>query len=382
MNILVRPLPALMGATLLLAACGGQATTPAAPPPSSAAPAASAPAKPAASASAAGRPSAAASAAKPAGSGGASASTKPAAGGVALKSAYTTTSATMTPLWATKEGGFFDKQGLNVTLARIEAGAPILAALQGGDVPLAFVGAQQIVEADLKGAQFVIVAGFVDTLTQQIYTIPSIQTPEQLKGKAIGVTNFGAITHVAGRVAVEHLGLKGQVNFIATGGPPETIAAIQTGKVQGGVFSPPQSFQAEQQGLHMLIDVATIGVKSQTAAIATTRSYVKDHSDVVERYVRAALQGDHAAMTDAKAGTAAIAKYGGIKDPALVQKTYEYYKDQFGKDGFPSLPGIQQNLDIAADNIPEAKTAKPEQFIDTTVLQKIKASGFIDQLWK
>lgn len=371
MQVAIRPAAAIVGATLLLAACGG-AAAPAAPPASSAAPVASAAAK----------PSGASVSAKPAaGSAEAVASAKPAAGQVAIKSAYTTTSATMTPLWATKEGGFFDGQGLNVTLARIAAGAPILAALQGGDVPLAFVGGQQIVEADLKGAQFVLVGGFVDTLTQQIYTIPSIQTPEQLKGKAIGVTNFGAITHVAGLVAAEKLGLKGQVNFIATGGPPETIAAIQSGKVQGGVFSPPQSFQAEQQGLHMLIDVAKTGVKSQTAAMVTTRSYLKEHPDIVERYVRAALQGNHAAITDSKIGTAAIAKYGGIKDAGLVQKTYDYYKDQFGKDGFPSLAGIQQNLDIAAENIPEAKNAKPEQFVDTSIIQKIKASGFIDQLW-
>ncbi|HLG72610.1 MAG TPA: ABC transporter substrate-binding protein [Chloroflexota bacterium] len=288
----------------------------------------------------------------------------------------------MTPLWAAKDGNYFAEQGLDVTLARIEAGAPILSAMQGGDVPLAFVGAQQIVEADLKGAQFVLVGGFVDVLGQQIYAIPSIAKPEDLKGKAIGVTNFGAITHVAGRVAVDSLGLKGQVNFIATGGPPETIASIKTGKVQAGVFSPPQSFQAETEGLHMLIDVATLGVKSQTAAIATTRQYLKDHPDVVERYVKAAIEGSHRAITDKTLSTAAIKKYGGVDDATLVGKTYDYYKDQWGKDGFPSLPGIQQNLDIAADTIPEAKTAKPEQFVDMSIVQKIKASGFIDQLWK
>ncbi|HEX6513680.1 MAG TPA: hypothetical protein VF157_15360, partial [Chloroflexota bacterium] len=187
---------------------------------------------------------------------------------------------------------------------------------------------------------------------------------------------------VAGRVAADQLGLKGQVNFIATGGPPETVAAIKTGKVQGGIFSPPQSFQAEQEGLHMLYDVAKSGVKSQTAAVATLRQYAKDHPDVVDRYIRAAIVGVHTAMTNKQLATAAIKKYGGVDDTDLVDKTYEYYKDQFVKDGFPSMPGIQQNLDIAADQIPEAKTAKPEQFVDMTFIQKIKDSGFIDQVWR
>jgi len=360
-----RTIPALVCAALLLAACG-QASAPAG-----------------GSAAASTSASAAANTSQaPATSAGASASAaQKAAQKVTVKSAYTTTSATMAPLWTTKEAGFFDQQGLDVTLARIEAGAPILSALQGGDVPLAFVGAQQIVEADLKGAEFVIVAGFVDTLGQQIWTIPAIKTPDQLKGKAIGITNFGAITHVAGRVAADKLGLKGQVNFIATGGPPETIASIQTGKVQGGVFSPPQSFQAEKQGLFMLYDVATSGVKSQTAAIVTTKKFAAAQPDVVERYIRAAIEGAHKVATDRVAGEAAIKKYSGVDDPELVSKTYDYYKDQFVKDGFPSMPGIQQNLDIATDAIPEAKTAKPEQFVDMTFVNKIKASGFIDQVW-
>src|SRR5437870_8727324 len=138
----------LLPASLLLAACGGQA----APAPSSAA--------------------AAPASGKPAGSAAAAPASKPAQK-VSIKSAYTTTSATVAPQWVTKEAGFFDQEGQDVTLTRIEAGAPILSALQGGDVPIAMVGGQQIVEAGLKGAQFVLVAGFVDVFAQGIWVIPA-----------------------------------------------------------------------------------------------------------------------------------------------------------------------------------------------------------------
>src|SRR5256712_1461474 len=171
----------------------------------------------------------------------------------ALSSAYTTTSATMAPLWTAKEAGFFDQEGLDVKLTRIQAGPPLMGAVQSGEVPLAFAGAQQIIEADLQGGDYVIVAGFIDTLGQSIYVPASIERPEQLKGGAIGVSNFGAITHVAGQVGVEYLGLKGQVTFVATGGPPETLASILGGKVQGGVMSPPDTLKAPAAGLHELL---------------------------------------------------------------------------------------------------------------------------------
>lgn len=369
MKTMFRPLAAVF--VIFLAACGGQSGP--APSASTGAPASAAVPKPSVAASSAASP-------KPSTAGSQAASGKPAAT-TTVKSAYTTTSATMAPQWGAMEGGFFEKEGLNVSLARIEAGAPILSAMQGGDVPIAFVGAQQIVEADLKGAEFVLVAGFVDSLTQSIWVIPSIKTTDQLKGQAIGVTNFGAISYVAGLVAAEQLGMKGQINFIAAGGPPEALASIQSGKVQGAVLSPPDTIKAREAGLHMIYDVAQSGVKSQSAAIATTKTYAKQHPDVVEAYVRAAIEGAHKIKTDKAAGEKAISVYTKTDDKAILDETYDYYTQYWGKDGFPSLEGIQQNLDVAAQTIPEAKTAKPEQFVDMTFVEKIKASGLIDQLW-
>jgi len=45
------------------------------------------------------------------------------------------------------------------------------------------------------------------------------------------------------------------------------------------------------------------------------------------------------------------------------------------------LEGIQKNIEAAAAGIPEAKTARAEQFVDLTFVNKIKASGLIERLW-
>jgi NitT/TauT family transport system substrate-binding protein len=299
---------------------------------------------------------------------------------VELNSLYTTTSANVAPLWTAKEAGYFDEEGLDVKLTRIQAGAPAMGAIQSGEVPLGLVGGQQIVEADLKGADFVIIAGFVDTLGQKIFVQQSIETPEQLKGGALGVTNFGAITHVAGRIGIEYLGLKDQVTFLATGGPPETLAAILTGKIQGGIFSPPESFKARSMGLRELLDITQTGAKSQTAAIATTRKWMREHPDLTERYVRAVIKGTHRYVTDQAMGEQAIEKYTDTHQPELGE-TYLYNKPLFNKDGFPSVQGLQGNIDVAAENIPEAKSATPAQFMDTSVVEKLKASGLLRTLW-
>ncbi len=300
---------------------------------------------------------------------------------LALRSAYTTTSGTMAPLWAAKEGGFFAEEGLDVTLTRIQAGAPVMAAIHAQEVPIAFVGGQQIVEADLKGGTFVIVAGFIYSLGQSIYVHPSIERPEQLRGKVIGVTNFGAITHVAGREGVKYLGLEGQVTFLATGGPPETLMAMQFGKVHAGVFSPPDTLKARERGFRELVNISKIGVKSQTSAVATTRQWARDHPELVERYIRATIKGVHRLKTDKDFGMKVIAKYTQEPDVKLLEETYNFYRDQWQRDAVPTLEGLRKNIEIAASEIPEAKTATPEQFVDLTFVNRIKASGLIEHLW-
>ena len=310
----LRPLTAALALGVAVVGCGPSASAPT--PTQPAAPPTQAAAKPTTAPAAA--PTQAAQPAQPTQA--AAAPTAPPSK-VTLASAYTTTAAAMAPQWVTKDGGYFDEEGLDVTLSRIQAGAPMMGAIQSGEVPLAFVGAQQIVEADLGGGDFVLVAGFVDKLGQSIYVKSDIQKPDDLKGAALGVSAFGAVTHVAGRIGVDYLGLKDDVTFIATGGPPETLAAVQGGKVQGGVFAPPDTIKARQAGLHELLDVASTGTKLQTAAIATTRKYLREHPDVVERYIRAALKGVHRLKTDKDAAQKAMAKYAGVKDHQELEET-------------------------------------------------------------
>jgi len=337
-------------------------------------------APPAASPASSAGPAQASTAAKPSG---ASASAGASGQGLALRSAYTTTSGTTIPLWVAKEGGDFAQNGLDVSLTIIAPGAPILAALESGDVPIAEAGGQEIVNAEVNGASMMLVGGFGEKPTNSIITNPTITKPEDLKGKIIGVSSIGAVSHVAGLLAVEKLGLKGQVKFIGTGGLPETLAAIQTGKVDGGVLSPPQTFEAVKQGLREVVDVSKLDVVSQTAAIVTTRKYLGEHPDVVERYLRAMIQASHRAYTDKALTIQTIVKYAKITDPELASKTYDYFHDGelWGKDGIASDRALQTNLDISAETSPQAKNFKPAQMVDLSLVQKIKASGLLDQLW-
>jgi hypothetical protein len=52
------------------------------------------------------------------------------------------------------------------------------------------------------------------------------------------------------------------------------------------------------------------------------------------------------------------------------------------KRPYPTLKGIQYILDELAPKVPQAKTAKPEQFVDLSLLQQLEKEGFFAEMTK
>ncbi|HEY7715106.1 MAG TPA: hypothetical protein VIE90_11395 [Candidatus Binatia bacterium] len=44
------------------------------------------------------------------------------------------------------------------------------------------------------------------------------------------------------------------------------------------------------------------------------------------------------------------------------------------------MKGIQNLIDMSAPQIPRAKSAKPEQFVDLSLLQELEAEKFFDDM--
>ena len=73
---------------------------------------------------------------------------------------------------------------------------------------------------------------------------------------------------------------------------------MESGATVGGAFSPPQTFQARDLGYRELIDLAATRYEFASASVATTRRFVADDPDTVERYIKALIRGAHVFKTN------------------------------------------------------------------------------------
>ncbi len=300
-----------------------------------------------------------------------------------LKLGYAALTAGQAAPWIAKEGGYLSKYGIEMDLIYVPA-ITATQALIAGEIQLAQITGVTTAGAVLGGADVKIVASAQDRLSGSIYARPEIKSPEQLKGKRLGVSRFGALSDTATNLFLERVGLKRgtDVAIIQMGGLPEIISALERGAIQAGFANPPQTTRAKKLGMRELFDLTSLGVEFQQTCITVTSKFLRERRPAVKSFIQAYALGLHRYVTDREFTIQVLKKYLRIEEKELLDDAYVFYAERLQKIPYPTLKGMQFILTDMAERQPLAKKAAPENFVDLSLLQEIEKSGFFKQLWK
>ncbi|TAK10104.1 hypothetical protein EPO44_00455 [bacterium] len=304
---------------------------------------------------------------------------------VKLKAAYPTTVGSMGVLWVTKDAGFFEKNGLNVELIYIAGSSKIVQAMLAREIPMAEIAIPAVIQANLAGADLVMLAGPNHRPGQKLMVKPEIKSREDLKGKKLGVTRFGTSDDFLLRYILTQWGIQPdrEVALVQMGGSQEILAGLASRGIDGGMISSPLNLRALKLGFQMLVDLSAIGVDYQGAGVVTTRSYVREHPDIVRRYLRAYVEGLHRFKSDRDFSLKVLAKYSRIAERDMLEETYQHYAVKvMPRVPYPTMKGIQLVLDEIGSRTPKAREISPAGLVDLSYLKEIDSSGFIKTLYE
>ena len=300
---------------------------------------------------------------------------------------YSAISADQLPAWVAKETGIFQKNGLDVDLIFFTGGTTSILALVSGDVPITQVSGPGLINSVMAGSDAVFIAAGMTSLNYVLMGKPGLKTAEQLKGGTVAISRFGSATDSIARFALKKIGLTPgkDVTIVQVGSGPARLDAALTGKVSAAVINPPSSFLAERRGLAVVADVAQMGLVFQHTGAATTKRFIREHQDVVRRYVKSHIEAVHRIWTDKEATVKALGKYmGGGVERDILEKSRDNILTEalLPKKQYPTLEGLKTVLEDVGERDPRAKTAKPEQFVDFSFIKELDQSGYIDGLYK
>jgi NitT/TauT family transport system substrate-binding protein len=300
-----------------------------------------------------------------------------------LKTSYSALTANMAAYWLAKEAKIFEKHGLDVDVVLIESGVTTVQALAAGETQIAMGGGTVGVSSNLAGSDIISISSIESRMPYALLAQKETKTLDQLKGKRLAVSRFGSASDLAARLILQRYGLvpDKDVVILQVGGTSTRLSALSKRSIDSTVLTPEFFTLAKKAGFTILVDPTQYEIPFPQLEVLTSRAFLKTQGDTITRYMRAIIEGIYAVKRNPEPSIRALSKYLKINDREALEEVYRLYKELYPPVPHPSPAAIQTQLTWMAEKDPRAKAAKPEQFIDGTIVREIEKSGFVAHLY-
>jgi NitT/TauT family transport system substrate-binding protein len=289
------------------------------------------------------------------------------------------------PLWIAKEQGIFRKYNLEPQLIYIIAGRAMQSML-AGDIQFGLLGATHVTNAVTAGGDMTMLLGMEEKLNYFLNVRQGIKSPDDLKGKKVGIGTPSGSLALATYVGLDHLGLvprRDRITLLNTGSTPERMSALFAGGIDAAFFNPEVEQILVQQGYPALFDLGKANVPFQSSGLATSRKYIRANPQIVENLGKAVVEGVAFVQNPAnkKIVVESIARNLRLDRPDRLERAYTTISESFPRKPCPSLPGIASVLKLMAQHglNPKAAELKPQDIADLSLCKKLDDSGFFER---
>jgi ABC-type nitrate/sulfonate/bicarbonate transport system substrate-binding protein len=285
-------------------------------------------------------------------------------------------------LWVADTSNLFKKNNLDLEIVYMP-GNISLPSLLSGEIQFAQMTGALMSPGRLQGGDPVMLLSVQDYLDDRIVARPNFKSIEELKGKRIGISRFGAASHMRVLNLLPRFGLgEKDVTFLQIGDTPARVVALVGGSIDASSFSPPDHLTAAKAGMKILFNMRELNVAYQGTGLVTTQRQLQKNRDVVKRMVKTYVEAIHIIRTSPEVSKRAFAKYRKTNDEKQLDEAYDTLREIVRSKPYPSVEGFKTIFKDVSDRIPAAKTANPKEFIEASFLEEFDRSGYIDGLYR
>jgi ABC-type nitrate/sulfonate/bicarbonate transport system substrate-binding protein len=279
------------------------------------------------------------------------------------------------PFIIARDRGYFREEGLEPELIFIKAAQTIPAMLAGGiDFGTATGTA---VAAAVNGVDVRIVFALTDKPSFDMLALPSIANLQQMRGKKIGVTAFGALAEILARqIFITNKIPPEQVTFLPLGTSDVLYIALKAGTIDATMLQIPQNFLAVDEGFRKLASGADV-YRAVQGGLTTTKATINERPELVTKMIRVTQRSLRAIRNDKKSAVEFI------KGPYLdlgkdrdrfAERIYDAALQYYLQSGAVDEKLQREMIAVAAQRIKPKELAPPERVFDFSLAQKVADS--------
>jgi NitT/TauT family transport system substrate-binding protein len=276
--------------------------------------------------------------------------------------------------------GLWRKHGLDVKVIYLSSGTLMAQTLSSGDIGMSGFDTPAMLNLALAGVNLKIIAVPINRLEPFFVVRNSIRTPADLKGKKITISRFGSGSDIITRVVLRYWKLDPEtdVSFYQSGNTPIRLAALIAGHMDAALVSSTAVGKIVATGCcRVLADLSELPLEYANYGVVASGALLRNQREDIRRFLQALIEGIY--LFKSKPDLARDVLKESNSDAEAVGPLYERLSKSFRDYPVPEVRGIQNVLESLLT--PKAKGTRAEDFMDVSLMEEIRKSGFIERLY-
>ena len=263
--------------------------------------------------------------------------------------------------------GFFKDEGLEVEIIRMNV-PTIITALVTGDIGYTLLFGS-VVRGALRGMPMRALASLLDGSTHALVAKPEYKSGKELKGKTVGIGNFGGTDEVAGRMMLKSFGLDTEkdLKFIALGPDRARLAALKEGLVDVAVIAPPADALGKQMGFNVLLRAYEV-FSFPFIGVGANLKTIKEKPEEVKKVVKALVRANRFIREDKEGAVRVLMEWGKVEREHAVA-SYDSAWKVFSPDGNIPQEGLRMVVEQAKVELKLTREIPVNEIVDLAPLR-------------
>jgi len=279
------------------------------------------------------------------------------------------------PYIIARDRGLFREEGLEPELIFMKAAQTVPALLAGGiDFGTATGTA---IAATMSGVDVRVIFAMTDKPSFDLYALPNITSIQQLRGKKVGITAYGALNEIlAHQILAANKIPADQVTFLSLGTSDVTYLALKARTIDATMLQIPQTFLAQNEGFRKLAAGADVyravqgGVTGTKATLTERPEFVAKMIAITQRSLRLIRNDKKYALEFIRGPYLDLGKERDRLAEQIYDAALQYYLPSGTVD-----EKLQREMIAVAAQRAKVQPVPPEKVFDFSFAQKIGESG-------
>jgi ABC-type nitrate/sulfonate/bicarbonate transport system substrate-binding protein len=294
----------------------------------------------------------------------------PAAAAEKIKFALPGNSMGYLPLFVAVHRGFFKDEGIDIELPRL---VPAIAqnALLAGEVQYHGL-ADSGLRLAARGAPIKAIFYGADRPMYYLVGQKEIHSVAELKGKKVGVSQFGGTSDLSARLALKHFGVEPERDalIIQIGVEGTRIAALKVGSVEAIIVPVPAVVQLKRDGFNEISFLGDV-VEFASNGYSTTDQRIKEHPEEVKKVLRAMYRGLRFSKENPQETIKIIEREWKV-EPVIARESYNAIIPALNDDGIIGEKQLKVHFDIIRRTDKNIGEIPVEKVVDFRLLREVR----------